>query len=378
MSQRSMLPSLHTSKKKSHKLPQFTNKTFEPLPKNKKLDPLVLTFPERMHLSEPNAKLSGWTFDAKHLDSFLQNHNTPQNNEYFLKKQRLIDQKNQTILSNKSKESCIFRSKPRFDPSPETFPEFFSEVNAMALTPEASVSNIEGFSSLKEKFNELNKKKPLEDKLLKTEEFLCSADQKKKEMLRLKEQRQQYAHWKKELALLTKKRRVMHCGFRSGALNFDNPLIENSYYYQDLPEKALQKEKNKSLHEEKHQVFLENSLKTHQNIEFCNRNAVWKNAKTAEVQSVFSPENKRNIDDFWKSKKKSSLFMERLQASKDRVFGKKEVNDKSFERAVYLRDMETRNKDYNIVSLNQYQVQLKPTDYRREKQERNQIFYFKN
>ena len=97
----------------------------------------------------PNGHLSGTTWDAKHLDSFLQDNTQNYKNEYFEKKRQLLDLKNQTLLTagtSKSKESCIFRSKPRFSNHPSgytlnDFPQFFSDMNDMAITQNGSKPN---------------------------------------------------------------------------------------------------------------------------------------------------------------------------------------------------------------------------------------------
>lgn len=375
-----MFPSLSTTllpqSKNSYKHIHLTNKTLEPSASvpTKRIPQLNLTYSEKLHLLEPNAKLVGSTFDATHLDKFLKTHFSDYQKDFFLKKQAAADQKNQTLLTNKSKESCIFKSKPRFDPVPESFRDFFSKINEMALTPNTSIHLETGASSIEEKYSVVKTQRPKNEIMIENSNNQpISASSKLNDMKTLSKKRQEYSLWKKELADLTKKQRVMRNGFRSGAMNIDNPLKENSYYYKDASSERKQELETLEKNREKHKMMIFTTSKTNPRIEFFNSNN-----ENEKKKSVFSPENKRNIDDWWVSKKKNPIFLDRLQNSKDRVFGKKEINDRSLERALYLKDQETRNKDYNIVSLNHYDVEVQPREFREFKEPRTKAFYFKS
>lgn len=352
-----------------------------------KFQPLDLTLQEKFKKIIPNGTLSGTTWDAYHLDSFLKTNTQNYKAEYFIKKKKLLENKNLTLLStgsNKSKESCIFRAKPRFtetcnDSSFNNFHQFYSELNALALTQaDANLIKIENLPTIEDAYAQKAQVKEFKDSKLEPVKFppanLSTSKEKRNELFDLQKNRKEYSKWKKELANLTKARRIVRNGFRSGALNFDHPLNNDSFYYKDVGQQLKKKNQIHILNQEKHRIYIDEHNKTNENIGFSNRNAL---NRSKSENKIYDEKNHKNIDDFWKCKKKNSIFTKRSKVSADRIFGTE--NEKYFlERAEFLKDADTRQKKYNIITHNTYEPEVDCKNFKKIRNKHLEDFYFKN
>ena len=351
----------------------------------KKLKPLETTLPEKFRNAVPNGKFSGTTWDARHLDSFLKDNTPNYKHEYLDRKQQLLDLKNQTLLSSgtsKSKESCIFVAKPRFTDEPSGYPtndfhQFFSDLNTLAITQNRYRPI--NFPTIENAYKEQAKNKNFDENKLEPVQLpvksLSTSKDKQKELWDLQNNRKEYSKWKKELANLTKAKRVLQSQFKSGAMNVDHPLNENSFYYSDMSQELKKKNQSFQLREESHRKYIDEHIRTCENIKFDNRHA-WDRMKTEIIN--FDLRKKKNIDDFWKVKKKNSMSLVRNTATNDRIFGTDDKKNQLLGRAMFLREMETRNKKYNIVSLNYYEPEIKSEAFKKARDKNSSDFYFKN
>ena len=343
----------------------------------KKLKPLDLTLHEKFKYIIPNGKLSGSTWDAKHLDNFLQDNTRNYKFEYYQRKKEQLDNKNLTLLSAgtaKSKENCIFHSKPRFtdnylDYTLNNFPQFFTELSSLALPQQKNNSllkKIETLPTIEDSYLHKAQMKEFDEKKLEPLQFpkstLSSSKEKRSELFDLQKNRKEYSKWKLELANLTKKKRILQNGFRSGAMNIDNPLNDQSFYYKEISQELKRKNDNLLLREEKHRNFLDGQNKTNENIGFSNRYAA-ERTKTEDI-AIFDEKKHKNINDFWNVKKKNSVFANRNKGTGERVFGSENLNY-FLDRAVFLRDEDARQKKYNIVTLNYYDPEIKPDNFKK-------------
>ena len=204
---------------------------------------------------------------------------------------------------------------------------------------------------------------------------LSTSKDKRNELWDLQKNRQEYAKWKKELANLTKKKRLLQNDFRSGALNVDNPLEEQSFYYNEIGKEMKKKHELSSFKEENHRKYLDDHIKTSENIGFSHRHA-WN--RTLEKLNDFDDLKKQNVDDFWKVKKKNSLYAVRNKRSKERIFGSEQNKTHLLGRAELLRERETHNRKYNIVTLNYYEPEIVEDAFLNRREKNYQDFYFKN
>ena len=354
-----------------------------------KLKPLqTTTIIDKFKNVIPNGKLSGQTWDAKHLDNFLRDNTPNYKQDYLEKKQILIDIKNQTLLSaatNKSKESCIFRSKPRFsdnlaDYSPNNFPQFFSDLNTFAINEKNNcfTTKIASLPTIEDAYTRQAHIKEFNEERLEPVKFpipnITSSRERRKELYDFQINQREYSKWKKELANLTKKKRIVQNGFRSGALNIDNPLNDQSFYYNEISKKLKEKNDLLMMKEESHRKYIDEHNRTNENIAVDNRHA-GNRVKTENI--IFDEKTNKHVDDFWKVKRKNSSFSKRIKCSKDRVFGSENLNY-LLDRAVFLRDAETRTKKYNIVSNNYYEPEINPDNFKKMRNRSTADFYFKN
>lgn len=70
---------------------------------------------------------------------------------------------------------------------------------------------------------------------------LSTSKDKQRELWDIQNNRKEYSKWKKELANLTKAKRVLQSQFKSGAMNVDHPLNENSSFYSDMSQELKKK-----------------------------------------------------------------------------------------------------------------------------------------
>lgn len=330
----------------------------------------------------PNLRYTSTTWDVRHLDKFLKkirggtlpeltfDENLNESKENVsntknvsqLKGISSVTQKNSNSLekskqslTNSEKESFYFRNQARLDPSDLKnkvlkLDNTYSSSNILAQNIKSlNKEKDDPINSFENKFEQVKNIKLFSWSNLspKHENSLLTSKERMDEIRKVKLEQKEYKEWKKNLNFLNKQNRIIKNGYRSGILNIDNPAIDDTFYYkaesEELKSLKLRKEKN----EEKHRNYIDEHLRTNEQISFFNKNAKQRKSEFVNFPDIYDVVKKRNISDFWQGRKK----VERSQhqtSTYDNVFGR--TNEKTYYgRAKYLLEEDCKGKNWYII-----------------------------
>lgn len=239
-------------------------------------------------LDQPNAHLEGNSFDASHLTSFLTNSKYSQ--PVFSHKQ---------TPSYESKKTCFTTRKSS---NPIDFPSNYSNLNPLVLP------------------NLMDKGRVLPKASL--EDFERGI--------------------RRELLLKN--------SFKSGVLNLDNPLNEESRVYRLENELFQKKQAYLAISKERQGKMVAKYVSTSPLIEFNNRN------------KDISVENNEKITPYWNRKSKpKEEFLNKWKDTHTRVFSVEPVKY-DLKRARFLREKDIGNKEYTLITETTNNIEIKPRD----------------
>lgn len=177
--------------------------------------------------------------------------------------------------------------------------------------------------------------------------------EKRLEIQEVKQNKEKYSTWKKDLMQAQKKYRITKTSFRSGILNIDNPKNEFTKVYQKEYEDYQRKEDEKEKILERHKKQIENFTKTHSDITFFNKNLRKKEGVSIERNSLIK------ITPQWtgKARIKEKFYKDSLETH-DRLFGAF-PHKFSIQRAENIMNCENKGKNWDIISMKNNDLQLK-------------------
>ena len=273
---------------------------------------IILDAPQKTHkeqltqkisnlLSQPNARLSGNSFDASHLSAFLLN------SKY-----------SQPVFSHKAISGVVSGSggvSQSYNVSNISGQTYNEKPSSFFISPNRS-QNLLDFPS---NYSNLNP--------LVIPDFKSKGDILKTNILDMNEQQ-------------IRRDRIIKNAYKSGILNLDNPLNEQSRVYKDEHEIFKNRQKYLEISKERQTKMISKYSATNPAIEFFNR-------------SIIKKENLNNQDKitpYWIRKAHPSQnFIEKWKDTHTRVFsvepGRYDLN-----RAMFLREKDVGKKNYNLIS----------------------------
>lgn len=364
----------------------------------------------------PNLKYQSNTWDAKHLDKFLKNLSILKTEKESL----LLKNNNENIISiterdtneiikplekvyststlykscqkslhtnsknSLSKESHYFRAQPRFKEKKSNyelnnFIKSFSSTNYLAqegsiLLKSPKKVNKNSFNTFEEEYNHRLKTKTFDySKLLPIvkDNNICASKIKLNELKEIKNNRDNFKNWKENLADMNKYNRIIKNSYRSGVLNLDHPLNNQTIYYKDEWEKLNKKMIRENSENEKYRKFILQHTQTNDNISFFNKNSKERNEKFDNFPDIYDQRKKKNISDYWIGKKKIEN-KEKNMKTDQRIFGNF-VEKFYYGRAKHLLEEDNRGKNFNIIGNINSEVVLNDSIF--EKERKNIVHY---
>lgn len=338
----------------------------------------------------PNSTTFGNTWDARHMDKFLNSSPWGQSASTSMKNQISMEQSNSFLpvngegtnrsnsqnammgmMSLKSnansnsntsgaygKESHYFRNGDRFSNEKSVIHDFTYKVAENNLNQFVTNEPVKE-STLGNHYNQyLTRSMPAKDP--RSLEFSLKSDTsalphaRREQMEQTKKEQKEFQEWKESNKIITKRNRVYHSGFKSGILGLDNPLYDSTKIYRDEYDQHQQLKQEKRRIEARHLEDITTHSRTNAQIEFMNK-------RSALIDS--SPEYKQHFLERPIASKNAKTKVEApytqvLHNSQDRLFGA-EVDKYSIRRADYLRSHEIRGKQYNILSNAVNDLELK-------------------
>ena len=314
---------------------------------------------------EPNTKIYGNTWDAQHMDNFLNTSKWGCGIKYLAispnsirpplqKKLKASLSEDKTKLGN-----SYFFNHGRTDEQYvvndfcHKLPE--NKFNELVCHPEMKVAGEDVKSYFDQNFKRREKKfDPL--KLCYTENDKTNVNLphiKRAELEEMKQQRKLYDEWKQKNMEITKKQRIIKGGYSQGITGFDNPLLENTYTYKEEREKLDNYLHEQQKIQERHKNDLLKYTRTNPEVIFHNKfgNELELNGELKKVLN--KPIVKLNT----RKPIKEEFVMKSLNTH-NRLFGS-EVEKYSLQRAAFLREKELRGKTNDIVSGVLNHIQLK-------------------
>ncbi|EAR86673.1 hypothetical protein TTHERM_00041580 (macronuclear) [Tetrahymena thermophila SB210] len=216
---------------------------------------------------------------------------------------------------------------------------------------------------------------------------LMTPAQKLDQLLNLKSEQKDFQNWKSEYAKMNKKYRVHKGMYPSGILQVDNPNNFESQLYSDEAKKEYLQQVRKEQFKDLHKDRLANLQRTNPQIEFLNNysqrvfpnkdyddkvKAPQLNASQykfqhqydslAEVKNssqIFNNTQRERLTPNWNSKRPvtTNLGSQGIDTG-DRLFGA-EAQNYSLVRAKYLREQDTKNRNFNIISYADNKIEFK-------------------
>ena len=274
--------------------------------------------------------LAARTWDANHMNAFINNNNYAEKAEPFTTFSSLKTHK--TTISTKNTDNFM-----EFPYKSEAFSDRYSPINHL-VTDE--LKDIPSAPEFYKKFiekpinNDKNAIFLLNGRFEGKTERLSASREKRENLQLLKQNLQQFHENQSQIHIRTKRYRILKQGYKSGVLCIDHP--ENQYTELYRPEYLTRHAKmmKKEITQEKHRKYIENNTKTDKNIVFSNRNY---------EKPVFFDKSEPKWD---KKHKPSDNFMSQYVNSYQRVFGN---NPGEWNKRLWLRAKEDRK--VNIISF---------------------------
>lgn len=334
----------------------------------------------------PNLRYTSNTWDVRHLDKFLKkirgktlpeltfddnmneskvdNSNTKDVNQLkgissMLQKNSKSLEKSKNSLANSEKESFYFRNQPRLDPSELKhkmikFDTTYSSSNILAqniktLNKEIIIEKDDKIKIFENKFDQMKNKKLFDLSNLSPadDNSLLTSKERMSNVRNVKIAQREYKEWKKNLNLLNKQNRIIKNEYRSGILNIDNPLLDDTFYYKAESENLKSLKSRQEKKNENHRNFIDEHRRTNDQISFFNKNAKQRKSEFINFPDIYDSAKKRNISDFWQGRKKIETSQHQTPTHTN-LFGS--TNEKTYYgRAKYLLEEDCKGKDWYII-----------------------------
>jgi hypothetical protein len=177
--------------------------------------------------------------------------------------------------------------------------------------------------------------------------------QRRAEMEESKQNQLKYSEWKGKNMEINKKHRVFKNGYRSGIMGFDGPMNDQTQIYKEDHDILTTTLVNKRKIEDRHLRDLEKTTRTTAEIEFHNKAAkdleTPEKLKAALAMPIAHHNGKIHVKE---------EFVKKWSDTQNRLFGA-EVDKYSLPRAAYLRNQELRGRNADILSNCKNDVELK-------------------
>ena len=154
-----------------------------------------------------------------------------------------------------------------------------------------------------------------------------------------------FHEWKEKNKIVTKRNRVYHNQYRSGVVSLDHPLNDSTLIYREERDRLTQEKQERSKIEERHKEDLRHYTRTSEEIQFLNKRSKLIDESPERLRAY----SERPIAHGNRRARVGSEWARRVEETQDRIFGV-EVKPYSVGRAEYLRNQETKGKRYNILN----------------------------
>ncbi|CAK56927.1 unnamed protein product (macronuclear) [Paramecium tetraurelia] len=220
-------------------------------------------------IDENQSSLSGSSWDAKHLDTFLKQ-------SKYSSMRQTQDLDNQAVFVGSGQNQSFFfrRQQPRI------IPEYIDYLNMSKINHIVSDHPVNHSQEVIRKRLEIPEKNYVEQNLALSQVItLKKPSGYLAELRETQEQQKKFHQWREEFGEANKAYRKIRQAYKSGIIGIDNPTIENSELYKDEHQKYKQKQENRMIHSiNRYQCIitkitqaLEKYASANPNIEFDNR-----------------------------------------------------------------------------------------------------------
>ncbi|CAD8090793.1 unnamed protein product [Paramecium sonneborni] len=290
-------------------------------------------------IEENQSSLSGSSWDAKHLDTFLK-----QSKYSSLQQTQELD--NQAVFVGSGQNQSFFfrRQQPRI------IPEYIDYLNMSKINHIVSDHPINHSQEVIKKRLQLPEKNYDEQNLALSQIItLKKPSGYLAELKQTQEQQKKFHQWREEFSEANKAYRKIRQAYKSGIIGIDNPTILNSELYKEEHQKYQQKQENRIIHSIKRYQSLEKYSSANPNIEFDNRkyddslNQINQTRKLGQY-----PVQTFEMDSKWMHKR----TINPCQNTQQRLFGAVDrISRAASLRAENIKNQELRGRDYNCICL---------------------------
>jgi hypothetical protein len=310
----------------------------------------------------PNHKTVAKTWDAKHMDKFIQKSPWGTTNGTLQTHDTTAGSGPQNAKKISSQKSYFFKTGPRFSPKREkeymfnlfqdiSYKEAKNNTNAMVTLSDVKQDVLEShyrknFASAERHFDT--------SKL----DFTTQANPpmspraRRNQVTETATEQAEYSLWREKQMQLAKKNRVYKHAYRNGILGLDNPTNDNTLLYRSEHDQL-----NK-FHEERNKIEARRSLqlagwgKTNPIVEFANKN--FDSKLVGPPSKIVAGNGKIAVN---------AEYTQKWNDTHNRLFtGVGSENEKySVDRAYKLRNLENRGRKWDAISWANTEISLKHT-----------------
>ncbi|CAD8170216.1 unnamed protein product [Paramecium octaurelia] len=290
-------------------------------------------------IEENQSSLTGSSWDAKHLDTFLKH-------SKYSSMRQTQDLDNQAVLVGSGQNQSFFfrRQQPRI------IPEYIDYLNMSKINHIVSDHPVNHSQEVITKRLEVPEKNYEQQNLALSQVItLKKPSGYLAELKETQEQQKKYHQWREEFSEANKAYRKIRQAYKSGIIGIDNPTIENSELYKEENQKYKQKQESRIIHSINRQQSLEKYQRANPNIEFDNRKYDDSLTQINHTRKLGQyPYQTFEMDSKWMHKRTINPG----QNTQQRLFGGVEkISRAASLRAENIKNQELRGRDYNCICL---------------------------
>jgi len=181
--------------------------------------------------------------------------------------------------------------------------------------------------------------------------LLSGPRERRSQLMETKRHQEDLAKWKERKSEVNRKYRIHKNAFKSGILGLDTPLNEQTLLYKEESENLKTRREKTLVKERKRREFLTNVSLTSSMIEAMNKNFDKKH--TLPLLKIVERNSRKAV---------VAPFTEKWKDSEERLFNQP-LKRYSVERAEFLREKETRGRNWNFIGFvdNSVDIKRQPT-----------------
>ncbi|CAD8094011.1 unnamed protein product [Paramecium primaurelia] len=294
-------------------------------------------------IDENQSSLTGNSWDAKHLDTFLK-----QSKYSSIRQTQDLDNQTNFIGSGQNQSFLFRRQQSRI------IPEYIDYLNMSKINHIVSDHPVNNSQEVITKRLEVPQKNYDQQNLALSQVItLKKPSGYLAELKETQEQQKKFHQWREEFSEANKAYRKIRQAYKSGIIGIDNPTIENSELYKEDHQKYKQKQESRIIHSINRQKSLEKYSSANPNIEFDNKKYDDSLSQINQTRKLGQyPYQTFEMDYKWMHKK----TINPCQNTQQRLFGGiNKISRAASLRAENIKNQELRGRDYNCISLTKVQ-----------------------